>query len=71
VGSKISLLFFFRIANIKLNRKIRYVMCKNSIELPKYKCHKIVHALKIKSIDIVSNIGNGTDDYATITPDFF
>jgi len=46
-------------------------MCKNSIELPKYKCHKIVHALKIKSIDIVSNIGNGTDDYATITPDFF
>jgi hypothetical protein len=35
-----------------------------SIEMPKYKCHKIVHALKIKHIEFLAT-PNGD---ATITP---
>lgn len=46
--------------------------CGNSIELPKYECHKVVRALKIKSIvfdDIEGKYIAATSAVATITPE--
>ncbi|HEX2868694.1 MAG TPA: hypothetical protein VHO03_16760 [Ignavibacteriales bacterium] len=46
-------------------------MPENTREMPCYRCHKEVHALKIKSIDIDPKPADGPDLYpgATITPE--
>jgi len=47
-------------------------MCAE-VEMPKYKCTKIVHGLKIKAIvfdaDLANAEGRETDGSATITPE--
>lgn len=47
--------------------------CEASVEMPKYKCHKEVWALKIKEIvrdsDKAREEGRETDGSATITPE--
>ena len=45
----------------------------NSVELPKYRCHKEVYAVKIKTIkydsDLAVSIGRETDGSAMIIPE--
>lgn len=47
--------------------------CETQREMPKYRSHKVVHALKIKSIvldtDEARKEGRETDGSATITPE--
>jgi len=44
-------------------------MSEENKEMPKYKCHKIVHALKIKNILYSSNSSSDFDGSAVITPE--